>query len=140
MLNPGGGKRFTVHTGPGALLVSCTLTLKVCLIGVQLSTSTCLFFYSDIVCHFHKLGGDTSAEKFGPLENIHPVSKGWICALGTEDCLVLRRNHSRQLRKGGMLRCRAFQWLGESQTLYKKIVQWECVCVCVCTPILNILP
>jgi hypothetical protein len=43
-LNPGGGKRFTLCTGPGALLVSSTLTLKVCLIGEQLSTSTRLFF------------------------------------------------------------------------------------------------
>jgi len=51
-LNPGGGKRFTLNTGPAALLVSSTLTLKVCLIGSQLSTSMCLFC-RDILCHFH---------------------------------------------------------------------------------------
>jgi hypothetical protein len=128
-LNPGGGKRFNLHTGSDALLVSATLTLKVCWIGVQLSISTCLFLQWHLTSFPHKLGGDTSADKFGPLENIHPVSKGWICVVGTEDCLVLRK-HLHQLRKGGMLRCRVFQWLGESQTLYKKSVQWECVRAC----------
>ena len=38
---PVGGKRFTLHTGTAALLVSSTLTPKVCLITLQLST--CLF-------------------------------------------------------------------------------------------------
>ena len=68
---------------------------------------------------------------YGPLDNMHPVSKGWTCVVGTEDCLVLR-NHFHRLRKGGVLRCLGFWWLGESQTLYKL----ECVCV----PDLNLLP
>jgi len=43
---------------------------------------------------------------------------------------MVLRNHSHRLRKGGMLRCLGFWRLGESQTLYKESVQWECVCVC----------
>jgi hypothetical protein len=124
-------------TMPGTLLVlDLTVhmltwhwgSLKVCLIGVQLSTSTYLF-YSD-VSFPHRLRGGTYADKYEPLDNRHPVSKGWICVVGTEDCLVLR-NPSHRLRKGGMLRCRGFWWLGESQTLYKEVYSWN-VCVCVC--------
>ena len=60
------------------------------------------------------------------MENMHPVSKGWICVVGIEDCLVLR-NHLHRLRKDGMLKCLAFWQLGESQTLNKKSRN---VCVC----------
>ena len=64
-------------------------------------------------------------DKSGPQLNMHPVSKRWICVVGTEDCLVLK-NHLHWRRKGNMLRCLAFRWLGESQTFYKK----SGVCVC----------
>jgi len=47
----------------------------------------------------------------GPLQNMHPVSKGWIFVVGTEDCSMLR-NHLLRLRKGNMLRCPAFWRLG----------------------------
>jgi len=67
----------------------------------------------------HKHGGGTYGDKCGPMENMHPLSKGWICVVRTEDCLVLK-NHSHRLRKDGMLKCLAFWQLGESQTLYKK--------------------
>jgi hypothetical protein len=103
-------------------------TLKVLLIGVQLSNYTCLFFLQwHLVSFPHQLQGETYADKYGPLQNMHPVSKGWICVAGTEDCLVLR-NHSHWLRKGSILRCVAFWQLGESQTFHKKSVQWVCVC------------
>ena len=66
-----------------------------------------------------KHGGGTYCDKCWPLENRHPVPKGWLCAVGTEDCLVLKQ-HSHWLRTDGMLKCLAFWQLGESQTLHKK--------------------
>jgi hypothetical protein len=109
-------------------------TLKVCLIGVQLTTSTCLFLQWHFVTFPQKLGGGTYGDRSGPLQNIHPVSKGWICVEGTEDCLVLK-NHLHRLIKGDMLWSLAFWRVGESQTLYKKSVLWEW-----CVPDLNLLP
>jgi hypothetical protein len=101
-------------------------TLKIRLIGVKLSTSTCLFLQWHLVSFPHQLRGGTYADKYGLPDNTHPVSEGWICVVGTDFCLVLR-NHSHRLRKGSMLRCVAFWRFGESQTLYKKSVQWECM-------------
>ena len=86
------------------------------------------FLQWHLVSFPHKHGGGTYDDKCGPLENRQPVSKGWICVVGTEDCLVLK-NHSHWLGKGGMLRCLVFGRLGESHTLYKKSVLWECVCL-----------
>ena len=79
----------------------------------------------------HQLRGGT-CDKCGPLQNVHPVSKGRICVVGSEDRLVLR-NPSPRLRKGGTLRCPSFWRLGESRTLYKKSGN-------VCVPDLNVLP
>jgi hypothetical protein len=87
----------------------------------------------------HEVGEKSYIYGAGPLENIHCVSKGWSCVEGTEGCLMLR-NSSHRLRKGDMLRCLAFWQLGESQTLYKKSMKWECMCVCVCDPDLNVVP
>ena len=95
------------------------------------------FLQWHLVTFPHQLGGGTYGDKCRPLQNMHPVSKGWICVEGTEDCLMLK-NLLHWLRKGGMLWCLAFWRLGESQTLYKKSVLRECVCVCV--PDLNLLP
>ena len=90
------------------------------------------FLQWHLVSFPHKLRGGTCGDKCGPLQDVHPVSKGRICVVGTEDCLVLR-NHSQRLRKGGTLRCPSFWQLGESQTLYKKSGN-------VCVPDLNVLP
>jgi len=132
---------------PGTLLVLALTvhmlhdkeTLKICLIGVQLSTSACLFLQWHLVSFPHQLGGGTYGDKSGPMQNMHPVWKGWICVEGTEDCLVVNNNLHR-LTKGDMLRCLAFWRFGESEALYKKTVLWECVCVCVCVSDLNLLP
>jgi len=80
----------------------------------------------------HKHGGGIYGDKCGPMENVYPVSKGWICVIGTEDCLVLK-NHSHRLRKDDMLKCLAFWRLDESQTLCKTSGN-------VCVPDLNLLP
>jgi hypothetical protein len=65
----------------------------------------------------HQHGGVIYGDKCGPMENMRPVSNGWVSVARTQDCLVLK-NLLHLLRKGGMLRYRAFWRLGESQTLY----------------------
>jgi len=46
----------------------------------------------------HKHGGGNYGDKCGPMENMHPVSKGWICVVLTEGCLMLK-NHSHCWRR-----------------------------------------
>jgi hypothetical protein len=48
------------------------------------------------------------------------------------------RNSLHRPRKGNMLRCLVFWRLGESQILYSKSMEWECMYVCV--PYLNVIP
>ena len=105
-----------------ALVILHRGTLKICLFGVQLSTSTCFFLQWNLVTFPQKLGEGTCGDKSGPMENMHPVSKGWICVEWTENCLTLK-NHSQRFR------CLLFRRLGESQSLYKGSVLWEFVCV-----------
>jgi len=91
-----------------------------------------LFFLQwHLVSFPHKHGGGTYCDKCWPMENRHPVPKGWLCAVGTEDCLMLK-HHSHWLRTDSMLKCLAFWQLGESQTLHKKSGN-------VCVPDLNLL-
>ena len=79
-----------------------------------------------------KLRGGTYGDRSGPLQNMHPMSKGWICVEGTEDCLVL--NHLHLLRKGDMLGI----LLSGGWVSHRRIRK---VCfVSVCVPDLNLLP
>jgi hypothetical protein len=74
---------------PGTLLVLTVTvhmlddrgTVKVCLIGVQLSITTCHILQWRLVSFPHQLWGGTCGDKYGPLDNMHPVSKRWICVL-----------------------------------------------------------
>jgi hypothetical protein len=99
-------------------------TLRVCLICVQLSTVSISIWLSFLQWHPasfpRELGGGSYADCSGPLENMLPASKGWICVVGTGDCIVLG-NHLHRLSKGGLLGCRVFWWFGE----FCESAQWE---------------
>jgi hypothetical protein len=80
-----------------------------------------------------QLQGSAYGDKCVPLENMHPVSKKWICVVSKTRVSGVEETFT--AAKGSILRCLAFWWLGESRTLYQKSGD-----VCVCVPVLNILP
>jgi hypothetical protein len=96
------------------------------LIGLQLSSATCLFYRTSVKFP-RRYGGESYTDKAGVLESLLVRSEAWRCVATTGDCLVLSSGAHR-VRNSYKLRCHVFcswGWVTDSVCVWIGNV---CVC------------